>query len=288
MKLHKHKSLRNYFNFNSKFSQDSSIQSDSDDGRYIAAISKFVANSKQFQNFKRNSAYNAILEHVSKDLGLAYLDRIKNVDEAFLEKALGDFLVNDSVGNPKKFLYDEGLMSPTSLRYVKVALDLKLLFRQDLEHVAEIGCGYGGQCHANSSLLSYTKHYLFDLPEVNRLVSKYLNSYLINTTFSTHTINEYSPQNQDLIISNYAFSELPRLVQEKYFEKVISQAQRGYMIMNTGLDKDDDRLGPEFFRAKFPNVNILKEEPLTSSKNYLIVWGIDKQENVARFFNTLR
>ena len=220
MKLHKNHNLQRLLSFNSKYSQHSSIQSDSDDGKYIAVVSKFVNNSKKFDNFKRNSAYNAILEHVSRDLGLAYLNRIVNINDAFLEKALNNFLINDNIGNPRKFLYRHGLLSPTSIRYVKVALDLKLLFRPDLEHVAEIGCGYGGQCHANSSLLSYNNHYLLDLPEVNRLVSKYLNSFLLNTTFSTNTINEYSPRNQDLVISNYAFSELPRLVQEKYFEKL--------------------------------------------------------------------
>ena len=60
------------------------------------------------------------------------------------------------------------------------------------------------------------------------------------------------------------------------------------MIMNTGLDKNDNRLGPEFFKERFSNVQILEETPLTSSKNYLIVWGVDIEENVDLFFNILR
>jgi hypothetical protein len=57
------------------------------------------------------------------------------------------FKINDLVGSPTTYVYHRfGRISPSTLRYVKVASDLRRLFG-DLTgaKVAEIGVGYGGQ-----------------------------------------------------------------------------------------------------------------------------------------------
>jgi hypothetical protein len=38
----------------------------------------------------------------------------------------------------------------------------------------------------------------------------------------------------ELAISNYAFSELPKVLQLRYITKVLSRAERLYMTMNSG------------------------------------------------------
>lgn len=86
--------------------------------------------------------------------------------------------------------------------------------------VAEIGCGYGGQTLVNDQLLNVKSAGLFDLPFVNKLIDRYLNAHLLKGAYYTTVINKEIPQNYDLVISNYAFSELPKKLQLTYNEGV--------------------------------------------------------------------
>ena len=187
---------------------------------------------------------------------------------------------SDDVGNPVKYRYEgmEGALSPTTLRYVKVASDLKGLFGDKIGRVAEIGCGYGGQALVNDQLLTISHATLFDLPFVNELIRKYLNSMLLNGAYSVSTINEALPASYDLAISNYAISELPSVLQRKYIEKVVANAARGYLTMNSGLsgNRSAGKLSIEQLREMLPAFEIFEEAPLTSPFNYIIVWGHDK------------
>ena len=261
------------------FSNSKEYRSASDNGRYGAAVSNALKNQNAFKNFKRNYSYREILEHVSKEQGLEYLKILQKRNDGLLNKAKKTVLVKDYVGNPIKFNYPDFSLqlSPTTLRYVKVASDLRILFGENLGNVAEIGCGYGGQALINDQLLNVSKAKLFDLPFVNKLINRYLNTQLFNGSFITTTINEEINSKYDLVISNYAFSELPKKLQILYIKKVISQSERGYLTMNTGLFKNnsDSKLSIDDLRNMLPKFEIFEEEPLTSSQNYLIVWGND-------------
>ena len=57
----------------------------------------------------------------------------------------------------------------------------------------------------------------------------------MNGAYEVTTLNEQLPCNYDLVISNYAFSELPMLVQQAYIRKVLAYCTRGYLTMNTGI-----------------------------------------------------
>ena len=57
---------------------------------------------------------------------------------------------------------------------------------------------------------------LFDLPKVNKLIERYLNSHLLKGSYKTTTLNQEISEKYDLVISNYAFSELPKSLQIKY------------------------------------------------------------------------
>ena len=146
------------------FSNSKEYRSASDNGRYGAAVLNALKNQNAFKNFKRNYSYREILEHVSKDQGLEYLKILQKRNDGLLKKALKTVLVNDYVGNPIKFNYPDFSMqlSPTTLRYVKVASDLRILFGENLGNVAEIGCGYGGQALINDQLLNVSKAKLFN------------------------------------------------------------------------------------------------------------------------------
>lgn len=122
-----------------------------DDNIYPALCQAASENPILFSKFRRNSIYNKILEHVTKEQGQEYLTVIlQNREIEFSEAEWKDL---------KKMIFMEGLnylsmkwglkVSPTTLRYVKVLQDIMTLF--DVE-----------------------KYYLFDLPEVLQLSRTWL------------------------------------------------------------------------------------------------------------------
>lgn len=255
------------------------LRSDSDNGSYLRSVRKAVTSYRHFENFKRDKAYNKILEHVSQAEGGAYLDILMRRDDGILEDAKNTLLKSDVVGNPKKYDYDgRGALSPTTLRYLKVASDLKVLFGGDIgKKIAEIGGGYGGQALVCDAIFQTEEYHVFDLPDVNDLVAKYLESFLLSGSYATHTLNTAVVDSYDLVISNYAFSEVPKAVQVAYIRKVLGQSGRGYLTMNSGrtdhAGKEETKLDLETLKTLLPTFEIFEEEPVTAHHNYIIVWG---------------
>ena len=151
-------------------------RSDSDDGKYLFAVRKALKSGQRFRNFKRHPFYNAILEHVTKEQGEDYLRVIIEDNSDIIKSHLGALSTSDELGNPSKFLYSEfGWLSPTTLRYLKVASDLKKYWGQEIgNHIAEIGCGYGGQLLVLDSVFHLQTYTMFDLPPVCQLIQKYV------------------------------------------------------------------------------------------------------------------
>lgn len=268
----------------SRFNYLERHQSDSDNGFYLSAVKRSVISDRHFTNFKQDPIYKTILEHVSKDLGWGYLSILSGRGDEILAKALVSVLRSDGLGNPDKYRYEgmDIMLSPTTLRYVKVSSDLRGLFGSTMNNVAEIGCGYGGQAYANDQLLNICKVTLFDLPIVNELIEKYLERLLFNGAYEVKTINQTNSHEFDLIISNYAFSELPSVIQKKYIEKIISKSKRGYLTMNSGIGgvHSNGKLSLSELRQLLPPFKVYEEHPVTADNNYIVVWGHD--ENFAK------
>lgn len=195
------------------------------------------------------------------------------------------------VGNPIKYSFPGiGIrLSPTTLRYLKVASDLKLLFGNNLGYVAEIGGGYGGQTLVNDQLLNVTCAKIFDLPIVNKLIDRYLNSHLLNGAYETTFINKELQTKYDLVISNYAFSELPMELQKVYIRKVVAQSSRGYLTMNSGLGgkRSIGKLNIFDLKEHLPEFAIFDENPQTSEHNYIICWGHNSEAAALNFTERL-
>ena len=98
--------------------------------------------------------------------------------------------------------------------------------------IVEIGGGYGGLCKIISDLFSFESYTLFDLPECLRLSKKFLDSFNVkNVNFCTnHSLPSIG--NFDLVISNYAFSELNGNLQQSYFNNILSITPLGYLTCN--------------------------------------------------------
>jgi hypothetical protein len=144
------------------------------------------------------------------------------------------FQLNDTIGEP----YLEAVpglsdMSIYTLRYIKIAYDLRRLFGSldDLD-IIEIGGGYGGQCAILSRLFKWSSYTIIDLPEVSQLQRRYLGTLGVeNVTFVTlEELN--AEQRYDLVISNYAYSELSAELRAFYLDRVLAKSTHGYMLWN--------------------------------------------------------
>jgi len=253
-------------------------RSESDNGLYVRFVERAVRSPAVFSSFRQNPYYQAILEHLSAADGKAYLAIVEQ-ESPDLSRDMERFKINDVIGSPTTYVYDRvGRSSPTTLRYVKVASDLRRLFG-DLSgaKVAEIGVGYGGQLLVLDQIFTLGMYSMFDLPPVLELVSRYLESHVLNSAYRPRTLNHSDgSEAYDLVISNYAFSELPSRVQTKYIEKIMSKARRGYLTMNSGTKTSlfaKDHLLVEQLRAMLPPFELLEERPLTADGNFILVWG---------------
>lgn len=252
--------------------------SDSQETFYVEAVRKINTDSRKFKDFRRYFDYREILEHVTYNQGLLYINRIRQLDKTILND-MDKFKTNDLVGNPRRYtFYNFGRFSPTTIRYISVATELKVIFQNRIpERVIEIGAGYGGQYLVLQEFFKISEYSIFDLPEVQQLISNYLQkSFLLNNVKFVE-LESFHTENNSLVISNYAFSELPRKLQIDYIEKVLGKCKFGYLIMNSGISNQTGRsagkLSLEELKGLLPPFEILDEIPSTGPDNYVIVWG---------------
>ena len=243
----------------------------SDNGQYPIIVQEATNNDNVFNSFKRHPWYTPILEHVSYEDGIKYINII-NEEYSFLLNNIDKYKTNDNVGNPIMHSYGElGNMSPTTLRYMKVLGDIVSNFGNlDGLDIVEIGCGYGGQAKLIFDTYDIKSYTFIDLPVVLELIKKYLSNFnidmgkLIFKDITLLTENE----KYDFFISNYAYTECSESIRETYFKNVLSKSKMGYLTSNM--------LSRETMKAevvdKFQNCFIIEEKPHTGDLNFIIVW----------------
>lgn len=252
--------------------------SGSDNQIYPDFVANAAINYQLFKNFRRSKIYCQIVELTRRDQGQIYVDELMESSPDLLEpKIIKEFKKNDIWGNPMCYDYKNiGVISPTTLRYINVLSDIRKIFPSlDKKSVCEIGAGYGGQCRILSSFFDIDSYTIVDLKPVLSLIQRYLGNYPLNTVIKYKTMHELEPKSYDFILSNYAFAELTKEVQDIYFKKVIAQSKSGYMIYNEGSTPDNfNTYKKEDLHKLIPNnPQIIEEKPLTASKNYVIIWG---------------
>lgn len=258
--------------FPKNYTAISTHRSASDNGDYVTTVENALKHPHVFVSFRRHPAYTQILEHVSYEHGAAYIEVLKR-DAPDLFARVEEFKVNDLVGNPKLVSYAEvSNISTTTLRYMKVANDIRKYFGEHLNAIAEIGCGYGGQRLVLDKVIKTDKYHMFDLLPVLKLIERYLESHLLRGAYQICPINQHPGDVEyDLVISNYAFSELPLGVQMQYIHKIISKSKRGYLTMDANATSE--HLTLDDLKKLLPPFKIYQEEPITWEGNYIIVWG---------------
>jgi hypothetical protein len=253
------------------------------DMQYYPAFCEWAAQDDTvFTSFRRNAIYIRIVETISRRYGQAYLDCIMSSDYKFSYDDMLRFAQNDSVGNPRVYRYtldnNRIFFSPTTLRYIKVLQDIcKMMGTENYERIAEIGVGYGGQCRIISSYCEVKEYTLIDLPEVLALTKKYLDRYneLPKLKYIDGTREDAFDNDKmkyDLVISNYAFSELVREVQNFYMKNVILKSKHGYMIWNSISYRTLDGYSDEELLQLIPNSRKEMEIPNTVEDDCVIIW----------------
>jgi hypothetical protein len=166
----------------------------SDNEAYPQLCLRASRDDRAFASFRSNPIYNVILEHVTEEQGRRYLEIISA--DAELLGAIEQFRKNDEFGGSRTFAYPSvGEISPTTLRYVKVLHDLKMLFGSlDALDICEIGIGYGGQCRIINAWFNPTSYCLVDLAPALALARRYLGNYPLAAPLVYRTVNDLVPR----------------------------------------------------------------------------------------------
>lgn len=260
------------------FSTDVSA-SDSESTDYSSFVKLVTTNEKKFKSFRSNFYYRQILEHVDFQLGLKYFNLLTEKSKSMLIN-YSEIVALSSIGSPRRYCYPKlGLISPTVIRYQYVSQELNRLFGDSLgTNIAEIGVGFGGQFVVLEKNFKVNSYAIFDLPHVINLTHK-----VVRVTGAPEKkiidcdIDQPKLEQCDLVISNYAFSELPKEIQAGYIEGVLKNSRRGYLIMNSGRTDFSGRSSGKYslkeLKKLLPEFEVLPETPLTGPDNYVIVWG---------------
>lgn len=248
------------------------------DSDYLEVCEQAATEQWYFDHFRSLYDYNQVTEIGCGDL---FADFLKNNASQEIFINITKFEKLDRIGKPLTLKYYEGLgnFSGATLRYITIADQIKKLFLlPDDAKIVELGAGFGGQCYILSHLQSFSDYYILDLPEVEPLIEKVLNTLEVkNVTYSCKK-NKVLENDVDLFISNYAFSECDRETQLEYFEKVIKKCKRGYVIYNQIAERifGLDSLSPiEFFsllQKNNMNPKLYNEPVRTAVDNVLIIW----------------
>lgn len=200
------------------------------------------------KDFKNDWRLTPIFEHTKRIVALNYISKVKKNHPELLTK----IYTNDTIGSP--VLQDIGgwYGSNSTAQYIGVLSNLMNHFG-DLSglSICEIGGGYGGQALTILDNFSPKSYDIIDLPEVNILLEKVFKGTMVKVG-STIPKKSY-----DLVISNYALSEIPD--NEKYL-KLLKKCKHGYITCNTEL------LQLDFPHERYPDIEGERHT------NFILIW----------------
>lgn len=246
----------------------------SDNSEYLSIVKLASENDEVFKKFRANRQYRKILEHVTKSLGHKYLEEVYALDLE-CNKLFDSVSPIDRLGSPLRYKFANfGRLSPTTIRYVYVHLNLKRFFGNlENKKVIEIGGGFGGQAAVSTYLTPNLKWSIYDLPEVSQLQSKFMRTANPNASIAYLSGIKIKENSGDILISNYALSEVSRKLQLEYISKVVCNCSKGYMAWNLISEQNGDGLSIREVLDLIPSSTAIAEYPLTDSGNVIIVWG---------------
>lgn len=200
---------------------------------YLDCVNNFINDTNIFSIFRNGQfdGYTSILEHIDYHGGLSYFNWIKNKN-LNLEDNLFLAQKNDLIGNPKVYNYDSYSINPTTLRYLKYAIQIKEIFGElPNANYIEVGAGYGGLTRIMNEFYNFNSINLFDLPEVLLLQEKYLSHYEIKIN-KCNILENFEVPKDTIFVSNYALSELNKETRKLYIDKILSKCKYIFIASN--------------------------------------------------------
>ena len=254
----------------------------SDIPQYTEICSAAASNPEILAIFKKCFEYRLVLEHVTRSQANQYLEFIKNDQDLISTVTQVSKL---EIGSPIVYPFRGlGDLSPTQIRYGKIVKDIDNLFGNlQKSDITEIGIGNGGLAAQIASYFKINSYRLVDLPEVLDLTRETLKPFLELTNFEFIKPAQVKAGGSSLFISNYAFSELHKEVQDFYYDNYIIHSKSGFMLYNHIHDNPDISYSAQEMADRIPGSIILRENPLTYKKNVLLVWGISPEANLEAF-----
>ena len=256
---------------------------------YVYAAYEAALSDEAFATFKQNPHYQQVLEHMTKEDGQRILDYLYKLRDTQTNLLMSNFTtvnqklhINDQFGSPNLVSYNNNYriksISPSTVRYIKVLIDLeKLNLILSQSKIVEIGGGYGGQATVLWDWNNSLEFTMIDLKEALALQRKYLGNTIPNAKvdYISPTETEFLRESKfDLVISNYAFSECNREIQTQYIQDVIKNCKHGYITWNfISKQHGIDSLSIEEFKAMLPfSINEMDEMPATGFNNKILWW----------------
>lgn len=233
---------------------------------FCAAYADEEIDSKSFRRYR---AVRNIVETACPTEARHYLGLIQQWGPEYLKDS--NVISIDGWGDPIRcpglVLGTSRPFSPTTLRYLATALWLKRGNKiPSGEKIVEIGVGFGGLAAMNQ-IVSQCPTVLVDLPQVEKAAARMLRETGLNPSAET-SLNCDLPS-IPLVISNYAFTELNRSLQDQLLEKYLRHAKHGMIVSNAAIfaskigGRTDDELVTWLQDAGVPATSESNNELLT-------------------------
>jgi hypothetical protein len=128
-----------------KGSSRRSSSSTSDTSEFREINSLYSSSDIMFNKFRRSFHYSKILEHVDYETGLLYIKQINLLKPDYDLINRFKFALRNEKGKPHKFLFRTfGWSSPSTIRYIKIYLEIKRIFNGvNFKRIVEIGGVWG-------------------------------------------------------------------------------------------------------------------------------------------------
>lgn len=180
--------------------------------------------------FRRDPAILQVVECVSPDEGLVYA---RAIERCFPRRWFAvACLANDRVGHPETVTYGGAALAPATWRYAFRALELSATVGPlGGLSVVEIGGGYGGLAATMAQLEPAGAYAIVDAPEPGAMQAAYLRSLGVGGV-QTASVLPAEPLAPDLVVSDFALSELDEDVRAAYGEALVRGARAGAFCWN--------------------------------------------------------
>lgn len=223
---------------------------------YLEVCRLAATDDRMFATFKSDRRYQEVLEHCSKSVALEYYKQIDRDNPELLTN--GKLFDNDRYGSPEIRTFGNIRCSTSTLQYIGVLSNLMKLFGSlDGMRIVEIGGGYGGQAKVIMDMFKVAVYEIIDLAEPGMLQERYLKGYPVETYRPRPVAEQY-----DLLISNYALSEIMEPMQTMYVNTFFPRCKHGYITCNSVIDSIHYN----------DTMKVLPDIPGEREENFIITW----------------